>query len=197
MENVIEYFSKAGVTDINSISLMILDRHIYGPNRDDVCHTGNTTEDVINAFPVWLDWRESTLQDIKDTCNLLNVQYERVFNVICKRFNLLAGDRYTVDEEDVVCMHWYSFKENVLCLTRDNHYIDKSGKIINNFQKAKLYLLYNSTAEIYESMPDVYKVCASKEEAVVIYLDVIRRFIDFHEKDCRELAGRSYLRALE
>ena len=40
-------------------------------------------------------------------------------------------------------------------------------------------------------------VCASKEEAVVIYLDVIRRFIDFHEKDCRELAGRSYLRALE
>ena len=94
-------------------------------------------------------------------------------------------------------MRWYSFKENVLRLTRDNHYIGKSGEIINNFQKAKLYLLYNSTAEIYESMPDVYKVCASKEEAGVIYLDVIRRFIDFHKKDCRELAGRSYLRALE
>lgn len=47
-------------------------------------------------------------------------------------------------------------------------------------------------------MPESFcKVCASKEEAVVIYLDVIRRFIDFHEKDCRELAGRSYLRALE
>lgn len=94
--------SKAGVTDISSIALMILDRHIYGPNRDDVCHTGNTTEDVINAFPVWLDWRESTLQDIKDTCNLLNIQYERVFNVICERFNILAGDRYTVDKEDGV-----------------------------------------------------------------------------------------------
>lgn len=193
MENVIEYFSKVGVTDINSIAAMILDRHIYGPNSDDVCHTGNTTDDVINAFPVWLAWRESTLQDIKDTCNLLNIQYERVFNVICKRFNIVTGDLYTVDKEDGVCMHWYSFKEDVLCLTRDNYYIDKSGKQIEKFKKHVPYSYEQIVEDVYQSMPDVYKLDEPAEDSVNRYLDVIHRFIDFHEKDYNKLTHRSSL----
>ena len=119
-----------------------------------------------------------------------NIQYERVFNAICKRFNIFTDDNYTVDIEDGVCMHWYSFKEDVFCLTRDNHYIDKSGETINNFQKNTSYSRDKIVAEIYERMPDVYKVDADKEEAVECYLDTIHQFIDFYEEDYNELVGK-------